>query len=276
MNKVLEDYLNELRTRMAAMPLRERETVLEEIEQHLRDKAAALCESDDLLSEDEAFLQATQEFGDADEIGIDYGPDGGVVRQSTGERLLDVAILTGRGIGRGVGTVAMGAGGVVRGFLKWVGIMTVALLGAIVILGAVGLLVAPEILGIFEDDIAALREDAMESGESWRGLYNHRSAWDEPTNRSWTETFQVPTDTDYVQITLHVHATDSGCGAIRLIAPDGSTAYDSGTVCDETQTTLTQTTHGTWRVEYEAMALAGHLEARATGYSTPQNQTASS
>ena len=108
MSKILDDYLRDVRRNLSHLPVRERDAVMAEMRDHLVTEARRLRHGDSGLSDDEAMLQATQAFGEPEEIGVAHGPRGGVVRRSTGEHLLDVAILTSRAAGRGA-----------KGVLKW-------------------------------------------------------------------------------------------------------------------------------------------------------------
>ena len=91
-NHILDDYLDELKLQLKHLPLAERRQVDRDIRAHLEQEVKERRKADKTLSEDEAVLAATHAFGDPKDIGISYGAGGGIVRRSTGEVVLHVAV----------------------------------------------------------------------------------------------------------------------------------------------------------------------------------------
>src|SRR5687767_11115111 len=129
MNRILADYLLEVRTRLSALPYKEQDEVMAEVKAHLLSDIEERRARSPKKSEDELALAATAAFGDPDEIGVAYGPKGGLVNKGTGQVLLRAAVLT----GRGAKATAKAAGRGLGRTLKWAGIIV----GALVLVGAV-------------------------------------------------------------------------------------------------------------------------------------------
>lgn len=250
MTRIIDDYLNDIRRRLSHLGLRERDAVLEEIRLHLESEVARLRSEDKRLSKDEGALQATNSFGDPEEIGVAYGAHGGVINRTTGEMLLEVALLTTRAAGRGL-----------RGTLKWTGIVLAIILGISLILVLAGLVFADNVIDTFQDDI---RQNTPHP------LYDYDGVW-LGTENAHTETtmdsFQVRQGVREFTIDFRIQPLGgpepTGCAQITLTDPDGSVAYDSGTDCDADSRELTLNQQGTWQVRYTYVAFQGSVDVEA-------------
>lgn len=245
MNPILRKYLDQVRRNLSGIGLAEREDVLGEIRAHLEQAAADERSRNPDLSEDEAFLRATSGFGEAKEIGIRHGPQGGIVDRTTGEVLLDVAVLTGRGIGR----TARAAGRGVRSVLKWGAIATAALMIIAVIV------------------VVAYREPITENIEQQRDtrrVYEYQRSWGDQDLQTKVETdsFDVRPGR-VVDFTVSVQAL-RGCGGIQVTGPDGAILYQNGQGCDATSVTRTWSQTGTYEVRYTYVAFAGIVSLHGT------------
>lgn len=249
MSDIIRDYLRNVRKRLHHLGLREREIVLSEIEDHLNLEMQRLRSEDKELTPDEAALKATNAFGDPADIGIAHGAQGGVVNHTTGERLLDIAILSTQAAGRSV-----------RGIFKWSGIAAASVLGAILLFAIVFVIFG-------EDTLGRLYDDAKESEA--HELYSYSGIWSmtDPNTEMRTAAFDVREDMKRVEISFHILPFEpSGCARVRLLAPAGTVAYDSGTGCNKERQTLTISTPGTWQVEYTFLAFHGSLSAQGWYY----------
>ncbi|HET6399354.1 MAG TPA: permease prefix domain 1-containing protein [Candidatus Thermoplasmatota archaeon] len=246
MNRILSRYLDEIRMNLAGLGLREREDVLAEIAAHLEQAAAAHRGQQPGLSDDEAYLRATSDFGEPREIGIRHGPSGGVVRRSTGEVLIDVAVLSGRGLGRGARAAGRGA----RAVLKWTAITAASLV-------AVAVVVALVVLVTFREPITAGIEEAAGSRTVY--AYNHMWPLSDPQAQVETDSFDVRAG---MRLEFQVQTEPTtGCAAIQLIAPDGSVAYQNGSGCSGVDVTRQLTQSGTYQVRYAYVAFSGAVRA---------------
>ncbi len=243
MSNIIRDYLNDVRRRLHHLGLRERESVLGEIEDHLGAEVARLRAADKELSADEAALKATNAFGDPSEIGVAYGAPGvpgGVVNQTTGERLLDVAILSTQAAGRGA-----------KGLVKWTGIAAASIAGALLLFAIVFVIFGEETLN-------RLYDDAKEA-QAHR-LYSYSGAWSISNSNTdhFTIGFDVGPDMKQVEMWFTIlPAEPSGCARIQLKAPDGTVAFDSGTGCNGIQQQILISQPGTWQLEHTYVAFHG-------------------
>lgn len=256
MSKILEDYLRDVRRHLKQLPIRERDAVLAEIRDHLQSEARRLCAADKRLSGDEAMLQATNAFGDPQELGIAYGPQGGVVRRSTGEQLLDVAVLTSRAAGRGV-----------KGVLKWTGIAAAVLLGAALIALIATLVFAGEIINTFEDDIREAVPHPIYHFSDDRELTDPRSGVTQ-------ESFQVADDFREFKFFLETDP-EAGCVQVQLTSPSGEANDVTAGSCDAVSRSTTYTEHGTWTVRYLFAAYAGSIDVNAVGFKSARSGNSS-
>jgi hypothetical protein len=243
MNRILKAYLAELRPQLGTLPPDDRRKTLDEIREHLEQDMADRRKADKALSEDEAALQATHDFGDPKDIGVAYGNKGGVVRRSTGEVLLHVAVLTGRGVAR-----------TVSGTLKVVGIIVLVLIGVGLVVAAIAAFVLVE----YKDEIAASVP---------RPIYSYDESWAAPDVQTGTRsgTFQVSTDATGFDIGIEA-SPSTGCVTITLIAPDNTVAYNSGQACDDLQEHLHFSQQGSWRIQYAFGAYTGSISVGAYEY----------
>lgn len=242
-NRLLDDYLDDLKVQVRRLKLSEQRQVLAEIRSHLEEDIAERRKANKKLSVDEATLKATHAFGEPKDIGIAYGADGGVVRKSTGEVLLHVAVLTGRGVAR-----------TVKGTVKLVGI----LLAAFVVIGLIIAGIAAFVLVEYKDEIAESIP---------RPLYTYEKSWDPPFAQTSTQTgsFQMSTDATGFDITFET-SPQTGCVSITLFKPDNSVAYSSGEGCSAINEHLHFSDLGQWRVQYAYAAFTGTVEVHAYQY----------
>lgn len=248
MSKIIDAYLRDVRSKLNHLPIRERDAVLEEIGQHLKTETKRLRQEQPTLSADEADLQATHAFGDPDELGVAYGAGGGVVNRTSGELLLDVAVLSSRAAGRGVKTT-----------LKWTGIICGGILAIALVLLVIGLAFTGTMIHTFQDDI---RENIP------RPLYDYHNSWDamEPHTATESDTFALREGTREFIFSVQIRpdtTAEFGCARVVLTAPDDSTAYDSGVDCDPVDRSLTLNQEGTWSVEYIYVAYSGSVDVSA-------------
>jgi hypothetical protein len=253
---IMSDYTRDIRKGLAHMDVRERDAVLKEIRVHLGEAVAQLQAEDPKLSPDEAAIKATYAFGNPRDIGVAYGGDNGigVINRTTGDRLLEVAIVT----GRVAGTVAVTTGRGIKGVLKWAGISIAAILGITVVLLLGTLVFAGGVIDTFQDDI---RENTP------RPLYQYSGSWGvtEPHTETRTDSFQIREGVRDFIIEFNIRPDDGGgCTRITLTAEGSTTpAYDSGTGCGETSQTLTLSDKGTWTIQYTYVAYVGSVSVGA-------------
>jgi hypothetical protein len=244
---IMDDYLNQIRKQLRHLELSERDQVLAEVRGHLTDEVARLRKADKSLSRDEAELKATHAFGEPEELGVAYGPRGGVIRKRTGERLLEVAVLTGRAAGRGV-----------KGTLKWTGIAAAVLLGAGLIVFISLLFFASDIAETFQDDI---RESIP------REVYSYSGSWAVPNSNNGvvTDSFQIGEHVK--EFEFHASTTpETGCLAIQLQSPSGQVMDINGNGCQPTDRDTTYTESGTWQIRYTFIAYTGSVSVDAYAY----------
>lgn len=263
MSHRIDDYLNDLRKNLGHMDHEERDAVLAEVADHLRQESERLQAANPTWSENQAAMNAIESFGPADEIGIAYGGSQdpvGVINQVTGERLLEVAQVTGRVAGK----VAVVGGRGLKGLLKFAGIAALVIIGAATVLAVAGLFFAGTVATVFQDDI---REAVP------RPLYGYSASWYSPDTetRTFTESFDVREGMKEFWIDMDIHG-DAGCAQIRLMDGDGDVRYDSGQVCGDRsgsgQRTFSE--KGTWQVEYTFVAFAGHVDVEAMYFEEAQ------
>src|SRR5690242_8981585 len=114
-HRILSDYLLSLRGQLKNLPARRRDEVLREVEAHTEAHVAELARDEPKLSADERYLRATAAFGDPAEIGFRDEAGGVLVKTSTGDVLLRMAVLT----GRAAAVTGKAAGRGARSLLKW-------------------------------------------------------------------------------------------------------------------------------------------------------------
>ena len=254
MNRVLEDYLLDIRTRLTELPYKDQDAVLGEVRAHLGSAIEEDRRKNPGLSDDELALAATAAFGDPDEIGVAYGPKGGLVRKSTGQVLLRAAVLTGRAA-RATGKAA-GRGA--RSTLKWGGIVALVVLGAALVLVVVGAFVFTQLADTYHDEIV----EAVP-----HQVYSYQAAW--PLSQSNTnpkqDSFSVPANSKEFRITFTT-APQAGCAAIQLTSPSGTVTSVNGNGCSAYDQQSTYTETGTWQVRYTFVAYAGSVSAHAESY----------
>jgi hypothetical protein len=246
-NHILDDYLDELKLQLKHLPLAERRQVDRDIRAHLEQEVKERRKADKALSEDEAVLAATHAFGDPKDIGISYGAGGGVVRRSTGEVVLHVAVLAGRGVARTVGKT-----------VKWTAIVAGVLLLLAV---AVGL----TIVVVYKDTIS----HNVDQAASRRLVYEYSGAWAAPNvqNGPHTDSFELAAGT---RVDFSLTTTpQSGCAAVQVTAPDGTIAYSNGQGCSATQQQLGFTQVGKYTVQYTYAAYTGSVSSYAYQESQP-------
>lgn len=249
-NHIRDDYLDDLTFQLKHLPDKERRAVLAEVKAHLAQETAALRKSNPALSEDEAWLQATHAFGEPRDIGVSYGSNGsagGVVRKSTGELVLQVAVLTGRGVARTVGTT-----------VKWILIILGIVLATVLGIAVVLLIVAGGVLIAYEDEISASVP---------RPIYGYQAAWPltDPQASTRTDSFQVSTDATGMDLLLEI-APQTGCLAVQVYAPDNAVAYSNGQGCDDTSQQLHFAQQGSWRIVYTFAAFTGSVDISGYEY----------
>ena len=244
---ILDDYLDALKLQLRHLPLSQQRQVLAEVRAHLEQDIDGRLAEDKRLSKDEAALQATHGFGDPKDIGVAYGANGGLVRKSTGEVLLHVAVLTGRGVARTVRTT-----------VKWTGI---ALLVILVLATAAAIAAA----FIASDLIQEYKDEIVESIP--RPVYGYQGNWSLPDAQASmrTDTFQVSTDARGFDLRFDVQPTH-GCLQLVVTAPDGSVAYQSGQGCSAYTHQMHGAQQGSWRIQYTFLAFTGRVNAEAYEY----------
>ncbi len=255
---IIRDYLKHVRSRLQHLGLRQREQVLSEIQDHLELEVARLRREDSSLSADEAALKATNAFGDPGEIGVAYGAGGGVVNQTTGERLLDVAVLSGQAAGRGV-----------RGVFKWTGITAASIVGVLLVLAVASLVLAEQLADTFQEDIRDAY--ALELEAIPHPLYFYEDVWSSDAHTDVrSDTFGVRADIKEFHFEILLEpagdVSDAGCVKVRLLDPNGEAAYDSGNACNGDHRVFRLHEPGTWTVEYTFLAYAGQVQVEASYY----------
>lgn len=237
---ILDDYLDALKPQLRHLPLKEQRRVLAEVREHLEEDMRGRREEDRKLSEDEAALQATHGFGDPQDLGIAYGAGGGIVRKSTGEVLLHIAIVTGRGVARTVGTT-----------LKWTAISVAFLL----LLGAiVGLALAI----VYQPTIEKGLEEATSYSER---VLVQRSEVHDGDSATFTDSFTISDKliTSDFELRVTPSGDTPGCLIVIITGPGTSKAYDSTGNCDAQDFRTSFTTPGTYTIEYRLVNYTGSL-----------------
>lgn len=246
-NHILDDYLDAVKRQLRHLPLREQRQVLAEIRAHLDEGIAQRQKGDKALSRDEATLQATHDFGDPKDLGVAHGAQGGVVRKSTGEVLLHVAVLTGRGVARTVRTT-----------FKWLGITVLVLLTLGTAVAIAAAFIASDLLKEYKDEI-------VESVP--RPIYHYEASYDlehvQATTRS--DSFQVSSDARGFDLAIDIQP-EGGCLAIQVTAPDGSAAFDNGQGCSATNQGLHFSDPGRWTIRYTFVTFTGSVDVEAYEY----------
>ena len=246
MTHILDDYLDALKPHLRQLPLPEQRQVLGQVREHLEEDIRARRQADKKLSADEAALQATAAFGDPQDIGVAYRANGsgGVVRKSTGEVLLHVAVLSGRGVARTVGKT-----------VKWTGIA----LGFLILLGAV-------VFVILAVAYQPTVEKGLEEAAKYRGreLLQRSGVADHETS-VFSDSFTIGAQTVSSDLIVQVVPTAdpaSGCMTIVITGPNAARHYDSTGNCDRQSFQGSFTTPGTYTVEYRLVAFTGSYSVR--------------
>ncbi|MEK6986450.1 MAG: hypothetical protein AABX89_08760 [Candidatus Thermoplasmatota archaeon] len=243
---VLEDYLREVKQQIAHLPFRERDAIAREMKAHLQSEVKRLRSEEPGLSADEAALRATAAFGEPEELGIAYGPHGGIVRKSSGDLLLRVAVLT----GRGAVATAKAAGRGARSFLKWTGIVALILLVSGLILGVTALIA-------YSGTVEKLADKATSFVQ--RDLILRSDSYPEPTTSMFQDSFSIRPNTIKSQIFIQQQG-DLGCLWYTITGPDGETLADTTGTCDNGQTLYSFTKAGDYRIQYRLIAYRGTLQ----------------
>lgn len=252
---VLEDYLRDLSRHLPELGFRDRDATLGEVRAHLTSEAARLRAEDPHLSADEAMLKATAAFGEPSEIGVEYGPGGGLVRRGTGDRILRVAVLTGRMAARTGRAAGRGA----RAVLKWSAITLAFLL-------VLGVTVALVLAITYHDTVDHAIRDAEATHVDYRDSGTYGIA--DPHTGSETPSFAVSTSAAHVDVDLSVQP-QAGCLAIILKAPDGTVAYQNGSGCQPVSYHQSFTQAGTWTLQLTYVSFVGSYSGQATEYPAP-------
>lgn len=88
MNQVLQDYIRDVQKRLGHLPPAIRKRLTSEITGHVILEVASMRREDPELDQEEAARRVIESFCPPEEMLIAYGPDGGVVRSSTGQLIL--------------------------------------------------------------------------------------------------------------------------------------------------------------------------------------------
>ncbi len=239
-NHILDDYLDALRLQLRHLPLDEQRAVLRQVREHLEEDIRGRREEDKRLSADEAALQATHGFGDPQDLGVAYGARGGVVRKSTGEVLLHVAVLAGRGVARTVGKT-----------VKWTAIAVafLLLLGALVFV-ALAIVYQPTIDRGFDEATDYTDRVLVQRSESHDG-----------DTTVFTDSFSITERTVSSDFQLRVTPVSdaTGCAAIIITGPGNSKVYDSTGNCEAQDYRTSFTVPGSYTIEYRLVNFAGIL-----------------
>lgn len=254
MNRIVDDYLLELRTRLSELPFRDQDAVLGEVRAHLAADIEDRRRKAPKSSNDELALAATAAFGDPDEIAVAFGPQGGLVRKRTGEVLLRAAVLTGRAA-RATGRAA-GRGA--KSTLKWAGIVAAVLLGVGLVILVVVAFVGVQLANTYKEEI-------VESVP--HPIYDYHSSWalSSPEAGPKQDSFSVPSDSREFRIAFTT-TPQAGCVAIQLTSPSGAVTAVNGNGCSAYSQASTFTEVGTWKVQYTYVAFAGTVSAHAEAY----------
>jgi hypothetical protein len=238
-NHILDDYVDALKPHLRQLSLAEQRQVLRQVRDHLEEDIRSRREADPKLSADEAAIQATAAFGDPQDIGVAYGSGGGVVRKSTGEVLLHVAVLGGRGVARTVGKT-----------VRWTGIA----LGFLILVGAVVFVV-----------LAVAYQPTVERGLEEVASYRERdlvrrSGGADGDTAVFTDTFSIGERT--VSSSFHLVVTPtggaaSGCMTVLITGPQATRVYDSTGDCGPQNFQGSFTAPGTYTIEYRQVAFTG-------------------
>jgi hypothetical protein len=243
---ILDDYLDAIKPQLRHLPPGEQRKVMAQVRDHLQEDIRGRMEEDRKLSVDEAALQATHGFGDPQDIGIAYGASGGIMRKSTGEIILQVAIVTGRGVARTVGKT-----------VKWTAIALafLLLLGSIVFL-ALAVVYQPTI------------EKGLEEATSYadRVLVQRTGTHDGDT-ATFQDSFSITDHTITSDFSLRVTpggGSTGGCMVVVITGPSNSKVYDSTGNCEAQDFRTSFTVPGTYTIEYRLVAYSGTFSVSGT------------
>lgn len=242
---ILDDYLDALKPQLRHLPLGEQRKVLAQVREHLQEDIQGRMEEDRKLSPDEAALQATHGFGDPQDIGVVYGAKGGIVRKSTGEVILHVAIVTGRGVARTIGKT-----------VKWTAIATafLLLLGAIIFL-ALAVVYQPTI------------ERGLEEATSYTDrVLVRRSGTHDGDTTVFTDSFTITERTVTSDFQLAVNPTGDvpGCMTIIITGPGNTKVFDNTGNCEAQNFRSSFTAPGAYTIEYRLVAFEGSYMVSGT------------
>jgi hypothetical protein len=249
MNRILDDYLLDIRTQLLHLPYKDQDAVMAEVRAHLESDMADRRRRDPRLTPDELALQATAAFGAPDEITVRFGPTGGLVRKSTGEVLLRAAVLT----GRAAKATGRAAGRGAKAVLKWTAITALIVFTAALIVGMV-------VLVEYKDTIAKGVQQEMGT----RSIYDHDGTWavGNPQGSIHTDSFELSQQADHMDIGVST-TPQMGCVAIQLTDPAGAIVYQNGQGCSAVGEHLSFSQHGTWKIQYTFVAYTGTISVHA-------------
>lgn len=195
-NEVLQAYMRAIHRRMGHLPGPMRRRVVSEVVAHIVLEAANLQRREPGLSAEEATRRAIEGFCPPEELLVAYGPEGGVVRRSTGTVVLRSRVLT-------------VYGGRSRTFL---------LNGA----AAAGLLAVVAVLAVVAFAFLPPGEDLSTQEYEWPAL--ERSLAD----ASGTEAIRWHLDRP---AGLVFEADGTGCVGLRITSADGTVLVDALDEC---------------------------------------------
>ncbi len=252
-NQVLHGYVRQVRHRLRHLPRAVQREVMAELLAHIEDDTALRQRSNPALARQQASAEAIEAFCPADDIGVAIGPRGGIIRSSSGELLLPVAVLSGEGLGRHA-----------RMTQAWT---AVAAAGSAALVAAVA-------FGAFlasQGDDGALDWDShsLDAGAATAILLDQQwSAVDGFGNT----TVSVPDWARGRAMTLAAHGT--GCVAARLYDPAGAVAVDawdpSGRAdCGSVRGTTGSVQPGVWLLQLYFEAYSGYVRMDAGDGSAP-------
>lgn len=93
-NTVLQDYIRDVQKRLGHLPAPLRKRLTSEITGHVILEVASMRREDPDLGQEEAAKRVIDSFCPPEEMLIAYGPEGGVVRSSTGQLILRSKVLS--------------------------------------------------------------------------------------------------------------------------------------------------------------------------------------
>ncbi len=240
-NQALHDYLRQVNRRLQHLPRSVQREVVAELLAHIEDQASVRQKADPGLARAQAAAQAIEAFCPADDVGVAVGPRGGIIRSSTGELLIPVAVLSGRGLGRHARSTQAWTAVAAAGCTALVAVVAFAVFGAL-------------------QDGSGWDDSELSSVEVWRLDLIRRDMTQASGNESaW---MQVPPGAS--PFAIDVRSSGTGCLGLRLFDPPGFVVIDRWDGCEGIEEQVQSNSVGDWRLDVRMASFSGSLVVSAS------------